>query len=295
VVLDSACRAVDVATDGLEARCGPATGLPSARCERREPVRGSVFRAAQQARTGHATSHRTAEPAPCVAAVGREARCRSATGLPSARCVRREPVRGSAFRAALQARTMRATSHRTADPAPCAAAAGREARCWSATGLPSARCERREPVRGSVFRAELQARTMRATSHRTADPAPCVAAAGEARCRSAMGLPSAPCVRREPVRGSVFRAAQQARTKRTTAHRTADPAPCAAAVPRQPAGVADADADADGCSAVRTASTTGCAPPGSVNSVDCAVIQYGSAKASARPTSPLRAKYPSTR
>ena len=62
---------------------------------------------------------------------------------------------------------------------------------------------------------------------------------------------------------------------------------------RQSAGVAVADAD--GCSAARTASTTGCAPPGSVNSVDCAVIQYGSAKASARPTSPLRAKYPSTR
>lgn len=58
--------------------------------------------------------------------------------------------------------------------------------------------------------------------------------------------------------------------------------------PRQPAGVAVADAY--GCSAARTASTTGCAPPGSVNSVDCAVIQYGSAKASARPTSPLRAK-----
>ena len=224
---------------GREARCGPATGLPSARCERRDPVRGSVFRAVHQARTTHATSHqmadtapcerrepargpvlraalhartaratshRTADAARCVAAIGREARCGPATGLPAARCVRRDPVPGSVFRAALQARTARATSHQMADPAPC---------------------ERRDPVRGSAFRAALQARTTCATSHRTADAARCVAAAGrEARCGPATGLPSARCERRDPVRGSVFRAALHARTARATSHRTADAARC---------------------------------------------------------------------
>ncbi len=124
-------------------------------------------------RTVRATSHRAADPAPCAVAAGREARCGPASGLPSARCVRRGPVRGSVFRAALQARTRRATSHRAADPAPCVVAAGREARCRPATGLPSARCVRFGPVRRCALRAALQARTRRATSHRMADPAPC--------------------------------------------------------------------------------------------------------------------------
>jgi len=124
-------------------------------CERRDPVRGSAFRAALQAHTTRATSDQMADTAPCVAVAGREARCGPATGLPSARCVRREPVRGSALRAALQARTTHETSHQMADTAPCLAAGGREARCWPATGLPSARCVRCDPVRGSAFRAAL--------------------------------------------------------------------------------------------------------------------------------------------
>jgi hypothetical protein len=252
---------------GREARCGPATGLPSARCVRRVPVRGSASRAAQQARTTHGTSHQMADPAPCE---------------------RHEPVRGSTLRAALQARTTCATSHQTADTARCVAAAGLEARRGPATALPSAPCVRREPVRGSVFRAALHARTRHATSHGTADTAPCVAAAGrEARCGPATGLPV------RTVRPSRAGARFRVPCGAASAHHARNLAPdggarTVPARPRQPAGVAVADPD--GCSAARTASTTGCAPPGSVNSVDCAVIQYGSAKASARPTSPLRVK-----
>ncbi len=158
---------------GREARCGAATDLPSAPCARRGPVGRCALRAALQARTRRATSHRAADPAPFVVAVGWEARYGPATGLPSAPCVRRGPVQGCALRAALQACTRRATSHQAADPALCVVAVGREARCGPATGPPSAPCVRRGPVQGCALRAALQARTKRATSHRAADPAPC--------------------------------------------------------------------------------------------------------------------------
>lgn len=64
----------------------------------------------------------------------------------------------------------------------------------------------------------------------------------------------------------------------------------------QPAGVALEFGDADdvGATARRAASSTGWADPGSVNRAEDAVIQYGSGKASARPTPSRSAKYPST-
>ncbi|RPE82996.1 hypothetical protein EDF28_1532 [Curtobacterium sp. PhB137] len=197
---------------GREARCGPATGLPSAPCARSGPVRGCALRAALQARTRRATSHRAADPAPCwrgrVSAgvsVGREARCGPATGLPPAPCVRRGPVRGCALRAALQARTRRATSHRAADPAPCVVAAGREARCGPTSGLPSARCVRCGPVRRCALRAALQALTKRATSHRAAGPAPCRRVRGRVSPRVSPSPSPTAAARRAPRRRRAVR------------------------------------------------------------------------------------------
>ena len=63
---------------------------------------------------------------------------------------------------------------------------------------------------------------------------------------------------------------------------------------RQGVGALLAGAPASGATAARTASTTGCAAPGSVYSVDEVWIQERPANASARPVSPRRLKYPST-
>ena len=251
---------------GREARCGPATDLPSARCERRDPVRGSAFRAALQARTTHATSHRTADTARCAAAAGREARCGPATAVPSVPGERRDPVRGSAFRAALQARTTHGSSHQMAERHRASVAI---------------RCEVSCSVRRCKRAPRTQPRTGWWTRHRAWPPPAGRCGAGPPRTSRPHGASVAiPC----EVPCSVRRCKRAPRAQPRTRRRTGT----VPARPRQPAGVAVADAD--GCSAARTASTTGCAPPGSVNSVDCAAIQYGSAKASARPTSPLRAK-----
>ncbi len=116
--------------------------LPSAPCGPRDPVPGShrasrphradlaipcpVPRTVQrsrhpprdQPRVTRRTPHRAQPPAPTA---GREARGRLAPRLPSAPCGPRDPVPGSAHRAAQQTRTTRPTPHHPTNPAPCSA------------------------------------------------------------------------------------------------------------------------------------------------------------------------------
>ncbi|TCL84189.1 hypothetical protein EDF31_106182 [Curtobacterium sp. PhB142] len=208
----------------------------------------------------------------------------------------------------LQVRTVRASRARARLRAPCGFVSAHQARNLAPGGGPgTVRGGRRT---GGTVRARHgpPAGTVRAFRACAALRAPCGAAsAHKARNLAPGGGPGT--VRGRRWTGGTVRARHgpPVRTVRAFRARAALRAPCGAAsahqacnlapgggpgtVParaRQPAGVAVADAD--GCSAARTASTTGCAPPGSVNSVDCVVIQYGSAKASARPTASFSAK-----
>ncbi|TCL80742.1 hypothetical protein EDF23_101182 [Curtobacterium sp. PhB128] len=155
-------------------------------------------------------------------------------------------------------RTVRTSRARAGLRAPCGAASAHQARNLAPGGGPGTVRGRRWT--GGTVRARHgpPVRTVRASRARAALRTPCGFVSAHQACNLAPG-------------GGPGTVPARARS-------------------RQPAGVAVAVAVADGCSAARTASTTGCAPPGSVNSVDCVVIQYGSAKASARPMPSFSAK-----
>jgi hypothetical protein len=184
-------------------------------------------------------------------------------------------------------RTVRPSRSRARFRVPCGAAGAHQARNLAPDGG-------RGTVRASRSGARFRVPCSAASAHHARNLAP---DDGHGTVRGRRRPGGAVRARPEPpvrtVRASRSRARFRVPCGAASAHHVRNLAPdggarTVPARPRQPAGVAVADAD--GCSAARTASTTGCAPPGSVNSVDCAVIQYGSAKASARPTSSLRAK-----
>jgi len=200
---------------------------------------------------------------PCGATSAHHARNLAPGGGPGTVRGRRRTGGAARARHGPPVRTVRPSRSGARFRVPCGAASAHQARDLARDGGRGTVRGCRRPGGAVRARHGPPVRTVRASRSRARFRVPCSAASSAPRA--------------------------QPRTRRRRPRTVRGPGTVPAR-PRQPAGVAVAVADADGCSAARTASTTGCAPPGSVNSVDCAVIQYGSAKASARPTSPLRAK-----